>query len=141
MQASIAKALLQTPFHGKGANMFRKFVRVLAAGSLPGALMAADSTAAMMYTNRGLGEWECSGPFVSRVSWRLGSNQAGFGSQNQCFPVPVVSVGSDSLVKFDSNSPSVDHGAVAVTTSKSMATKAGEVSLAPATGAPGRPMS
>ena len=73
MQASIAKALLQTPFHGKGANMFRKFVRVLAAGSLPGALMAADSTAAMMYTNRGLGEWECSGPFVSRVSWRLGT--------------------------------------------------------------------
>jgi hypothetical protein len=46
-----------------------------------------------------------------------------------------VSVGSDSLVKFDSNNLSVDHGAVAVTTSKSMATKAGEVSVTPATGA------
>jgi hypothetical protein len=115
--------------------MFRKLVGLLLLAIVPGVLMAADTTAAMMY--------------IKGAAWVNGSSVA---HSSAVFPGDMVqtkqdsvakinvsgssvSVGADSLVKFDTNSVAVDHGAVAVSTSKSMATKAGEVSVVPATGA------
>ena len=115
--------------------MFRKFVGCVLLGIVPGALMAADSTAAMMY--------------IKGAAWVNGSSVA---HSSAVFPGDLVqtkadsvakinasgssvSVGADSLVKFDSNNISVDHGAVAVATSKSLGTKSGEVSVTPANGA------
>jgi hypothetical protein len=98
-------------------------------------MVAADTTAAMMY--------------IKGAAWVNGSavshSSAVFpGDLVQTKPDSVakinvsgssVSVGADSLVKFDNDNVSLDHGAVAVATSKSMATKSGEISVTPATGA------
>ena len=46
-----------------------------------------------------------------------------------------VMVLSDSLVKFEGDAVSIEHGSVSVATSKGMMTHAGEVTVAPATSA------
>lgn len=115
--------------------MFRKLVCCMLLGIVPGVLMAADSTAAMMYIK---GAAWVNGSAVARSSAVFPGDLVQT-KQDSVAKINAsgssVSVGSDSLVKFDNNSVSVDHGAVAVATSKSMATKSGEVSVTPATGA------
>lgn len=98
----------------------------------PLSLMAANTGAAMLYT-KGIA-W-INGSTVPRssavfpgdlVQTQLDSmaniNAAGWN----------VMVLSDSLVKFEGDAVSLEHGGVNVATSKGMATRAGEVTVAPA---------
>ena len=100
-------------------------------GLLPGALLAADSGAAMLYAK---GTAWINGASVPRSS-------AVFpGDLVQTKPDAVVHINatgssvmilSDSLVKYEGNAVSVEHGSVSVVTSNSMRTHAGEVTVVP----------
>src|SRR2546422_1409717 len=100
-------------------------------GLLPGALLAADSGAAMLYAK---GTAWINGASVPRSS-------AVFpGDLVQTKPDAVVHINatgssvmiqSDSLVKYEGNAVSVEHGAVSVATTKGMSTRAGEVVVTP----------
>lgn len=97
----------------------------------PMSLIAADSGAAMLYSK---GQAWLNGAAVP-------SSSAIFpGDLVQTRPDSVANINasgskvmilSDSMVKFDGNAVSVEHGRVLVTTSKGMATRAGDVTVAP----------
>src|SRR6059058_5716412 len=98
-------------------------------GLLPAWLLAADSGAAMLYAK---GTAWINGSSVPRSS-------AVFpGDLVQTQPNAVVHINatgssvmilSDSLVKYEGNAVSLEHGSVSVLTSKSMGTHAGEVTV------------
>ena len=97
----------------------------------PASLLAADSGAAMLYAK---GPAWINGSSVPRSS-------AVFpGDMVQTQPNAVVHINatgssvmilSDSLVKYEGNAVSVEHGSVSVVTSNSMRTHAGEVTVVP----------
>lgn len=97
----------------------------------PASLMAADSNAAMLYAK---GTAWINGTTVPRSSALFP------GDMVQTKPDSVVNINalgsnvtvlSDSLVKFEGNAISVEHGSVSVATSKGLMTRAGEVTIAP----------
>ena len=100
-------------------------------GLIPGSLLGADSGAAMLYAK---GTAWINGSTVPRSS-------AVFpGDLVQTRPDAVVHINatgssvmilSDSLVKYEGNAVSVEHGSVSVVTSNSMRTHAGEVTVVP----------
>jgi len=98
----------------------------------PLSLFAADS-AAMLYTS---GHAWVNGSHVPRSSSAIFSGDLlqtrsdSIANINQ--PGSTVQVLSDSLVQFEGGSVKIDHGAVRVSTSKLMATTAGEVKVTPA---------
>jgi len=99
--------------------------------AMPASLLGADSGAAMLYAN---GTAWINGTSVPRSS-------AVFpGDLVQTRPDAVVHINatgssvmilSDSLVKYEGNAVSVEHGKVKVATTKSMSTRAGEVVVTP----------
>jgi hypothetical protein len=99
----------------------------------PAAMYAADSNAAMLYTN---GPTWVNGAHVPRPSAAIFSGdilQTRFDSvANITEPGSSVSVQSDSLVQFEGVSVRIEHGGVTVSTSKEMATTAGNVKVTPA---------
>jgi hypothetical protein len=99
----------------------------------PAAMYAADSNAAMLYAN---GPTWVNGAHVPRPSAAIFSGdllQTRFDSvANITEPGSSVSVQSDSLVQFESMSVRIEHGGVTVSTSKEMATTAGDVKVTPA---------
>ncbi|HEY1677594.1 MAG TPA: hypothetical protein VGG04_07815 [Candidatus Sulfotelmatobacter sp.] len=98
----------------------------------PGAMFAADTNAAMLYTN---GAAWINGAHVPRASSAIFSgdilqtrsdsvaniNEAG----------SSITVLADSLVTFEGSSLDIEHGAVTVSTSRSVATTAGDVKVTP----------
>ena len=102
----------------------------------PYSLFAADSSAAMLYTN---GPAWINGAHVPRNSSAiflgdlLQTRSDTVANINQ--PGSRVMVLADSLVKFEGTSVEIDHGGVSVSTSKGMTTTAGEVKVAPASDA------
>jgi hypothetical protein len=99
----------------------------------PAAMFAADSSAAMLYTSGGA--W-VNGAHVPRSSSAIFSGdllQTRYDSvANINEPGSAVAVQSDSLVQFEGMSVRIEHGGVAVSTSKEMATTAGDVKVTPA---------
>jgi len=102
-------------------------------GVFPLSLMAADSGAAMLYAK---GSAWINGSTVPRSSAIFP------GDLVQTRPDSVANINatgssvmilSDSLVKFEGDAVSLEHGSVTVATSKGMVTRAGEVTVAPAT--------
>ena len=100
---------------------------------MPASLLGADSGAAMLYAN---GTAWINGTSVPRSSALFP------GDLVQTRPDAVVHINatgssvmilSDSLVKYEGNAVSVEHGAVKVATTKGMSTRAGEVVVTPAT--------
>ena len=98
---------------------------------MPASLLGADSGAAMLYAN---GTAWINGTSVPRSSALFP------GDLVQTRPDAVVHINatgssvmilSDSLVKYEGNTVSVEHGAVKVATTKGMSTRAGEVVVAP----------
>jgi hypothetical protein len=116
-----------------GMSALRGMVTGVLLVLFPFSLFAADSDAAMLYTS---GHAWVNGSHVPRSSSAIFSgdllqthsdsvaniNQAG----------STVQVLSDSLVQFEGSSVKIDHGAVRVSTSKLMATTAGDVKVVPA---------
>jgi len=97
----------------------------------PASLMATDTGAAMMYVKgtawvNGSGVVQSSAVFPGDLVQTKPASVAKINASGSS-----VSVLSDSTVKFDSGSVSVDHGTVAVATSKGLSTHAGEVTVAP----------
>ncbi len=101
----------------------------------PASLMAADSGAAMLYAK---GTAWLNGSTVPRSSAifpgdLVQTKPASVANINA--PGSSVMILSDSLVKFEGNAVSIEHGSVTVATSKGMSTRAGDVTVAPASSA------
>jgi hypothetical protein len=102
----------------------------------PFSLFAADSNAAMLYTN---GPAWVNGAHVPRPSSAIFSGDLlqtrsdSVANINQ--PGSTNSVLADSLVQFEGTSVRIDHGGVTVSTSKGMSTIAGDVKVSPASDA------
>jgi hypothetical protein len=119
-----------------GSSALRGMVTCVLVVLFPLLLFAADSNAAMLYTN---GPTWVNGTHVPRASSAIFSGDLlqtrsdSVADINQ--PGSTVQVLSDSLVQFEGSSVKIDHGAVRVTTSKSMATTAGDVKVTPTSNA------
>lgn len=113
-------------------SLLRKSLCWTMIAAFPASLMAADATAAMLYAK---GEAWVNGSSVPRSSAIFP------GDLVQTKPDSVVNINaagsnvmvlSDSMVKFEGNAVSIEHGSVTVATSKGMATHVGEVTVSPA---------
>jgi hypothetical protein len=119
-----------------GKSAFRKMVSCVLLFLFPGSMFAADTNAAILYTN---GAAWVNGAHVPRSSSAIFSgdllqtrsdsvaniNEAG----------SSITVHFDSLVQFEGASVEIDHGGVTVSTSKGVAAVAGDVKVAPASNA------
>ena len=96
-------------------------------------MFAADSNAAMLYTN---GTAWVNGSHVPRFSSAIFSGDLlqtrSDSLANINAPGSSITVLSDSLVEFQGSSLKIEHGGVTVSTSKGVGTTAGDVTVAPA---------
>jgi hypothetical protein len=116
-------------------SAFRKMVSCVLLLLFPASMFAADSGAAMLYSN---GTAWLNGVHVPRSSAIFSGDlvQTRPGSvANINAPGSAITVVGDSLVQFEGTSLKVEHGGVAVSTSRSVAATAGEVKVAPASNA------
>ena len=119
-----------------GRSALRGLVSCLLAVLLPGSLVAADSNAAMLYTN---GAAWINGTHVPRPSSAIfagdllqtrSDSVANINQQGS-----TIEILSDSLIRFEGTSVRIEHGAVGVSTSAKVATTAGDVKVMPASNA------
>lgn len=116
-----------------GKSGFRGMVSCVLLLMLPGSLFAAETNAAMVYTN---GATWVNGAFVPRASSAifagdlLQTRADAVANINE--PGSSITVHSDSLVQFDPWSVKVEHGGVTVSTSKGVGTTAGGIKITPA---------
>lgn len=116
-----------------GRSGFGKLVSCVLVFLFPASMLAADSNAAMLYTN---GTAWINGAHVPRSSSAiffgdlLQTRSDSLANINS--PGSTITVFSDSLVKFEGTSLNIEHGGVTVSTSKGVATTAGDVRVAPA---------
>ena len=115
-----------------GMAAFRKLVSCVLLLILPGSLMAADSGAAMLYADGAAWLNGNSVPKSSAIfSGDLVQTRSDSGASIHA-PGSSITVLGDSLVQFEGASLKVEHGGVAVATSKAMVTTAGDVRVEPA---------
>ncbi|HYM79301.1 MAG TPA: hypothetical protein VE377_25215 [Candidatus Dormibacteraeota bacterium] len=116
-----------------GKSALRGMVSCVLMVLFPGSLFAADSNAAMLHTN---GPAWVNGTHVPRPSLAIFSGDLlqtrSDSVANINEPGSSVTVMADSLVQFEGTSVRIDHGGVTVSTSKGMATTAGDVRVSPA---------
>jgi hypothetical protein len=100
---------------------------------VPAALFAADSGAAMLYSN---GTARLNGSTLPRSSAIFPGDLV----QTTADSVAKINAAgtslmvlSDTLVQFEGNAVKLEHGGVAVSTSKAMTTRAGQVTVTPST--------
>jgi hypothetical protein len=118
-----------------GMCAFRKMVSCVLLSMVPGSLLAADSGAAMLYAN---GAAWLNGSHVPNSSAIFSGDLVQTrpdSAANIHAPGSSITVLGDSLVQFEGASLKVEHGGVSVSTSKGVATTAGEVRVAPASNA------
>ena len=118
-----------------GMSAFRKMVSCVLLLIVPGSLLAADSGAAMLYAN---GAAWLNGSHVPSSSAIFAGDLVQTRSDSAAnihAPGSSVTVLGDSLVQFEGASLKVEHGGVSVSTSKGMATTAGDVRVAPVSNA------
>ena len=119
-----------------GKSAFRGMVSCVLLVLFPGSLFAADTNAAMLYTN---GAAWVNGTHVPRASSAIFSGdllQTRHDSvANINEPGSSITVLSDSLVQFEGASVDIQHGGVSVSTSKGIAATAGDVKVSPASSA------
>lgn len=113
-------------------STFRCILSCLLALLIPMQLLAADTASAMLYTNGST--WLNGGAVPKSAAVFAGDMvQTRSDSTAQIHATgSSVTVLSDSLVKFQGPEVEIEHGAVQVATSRSLATKAGEVTVKPA---------
>jgi hypothetical protein len=116
-----------------GNSAFRRMVSCVLLVLFPAAMYAADSSAAMLYTN---GPAWVNGAHVPRSSSAIFSGdllQTRFDSvANINEPGSAITVYSDSLVQFETTAIRIEHGGVTVSTSRQVGTIAGDVKVTPA---------
>src|ERR1700678_522941 len=115
-----------------GMAAFRKLVSCVLLLMMPGSLMAADSGVAMLYAD---GAAWLNGSHVPKSSAIFAGDLVQTRSDSAAnihTPGSSVTVLGDSLVQFEGASLKVEHGGVSISTSKGLATTAGDVHVAPA---------
>jgi hypothetical protein len=113
-------------------SAFRKMVSCVLLLAFPASLFAADSGAAMLYAT---GAAWVNGSHVPNASAIFAGDLVQTRSDaaaNINAPGSSITVLGDSLVQFDGASLKVEHGGVAISTSKGVAASAGDVKVAPA---------
>src|SRR6266849_5943627 len=119
-----------------GKSFVRKMVSCVLALLFPVSMFAADSGAAMLYTN---GNAWVNGAHVPRSSSAIFSGDLlqtrSDSVANINAPGSSITVLSDSLVEFEGSGVKIEHGAVTVSTSKGVATTAGDVKVSPVSSA------
>jgi hypothetical protein len=111
---------------------FRKLVSCVLLLMMPGSLIAADSGTAMLYAD---GAAWLNGSHVPKSSAIFAGDLVQTRSDSAAnihAPGSSVTLLGDSLVQFEGASLKVEHGGVFVSTSKGLATTAGDVRVAPA---------
>ncbi len=117
-----------------GMSAFRRMVSCVLLLIVPASLFAADSGAAMLYAD---GAAWLNGSHVPKSSAIFAGDlvQTQYSAANIHAPGSSITVLGDSLVEFEGTSLKVEHGGVSVSTSKGVATTAGDVRVAPASDA------
>jgi hypothetical protein len=119
-----------------GKSAFRGLVSCVLMVLFPGSLFAADSNAAMLYTN---GAAWVNGAHVPRSASSIFSGDLlqtrSDSVANINEPGSSITVLADSLVQFQGASVDIQHGGVTVATSKEIYATAGDVKVAPASNA------
>jgi hypothetical protein len=116
-------------------SAFRKMVSCVLLLIVPASVFAADSGAAMLYAN---GAAWLNGSHVPNSSAIFAGDMVQTRSDSAAnihAPGSSITVLGDSLVKFEGASLNVEHGGVSVSTSKGVATTAGDVRVAPVSNA------
>jgi hypothetical protein len=116
-----------------GRFFVRKLVSCVLVLLFPASMFAADSSAAMLYTN---GTAWVNGAHVLRFSSAIFSGDMlqtrADSVANINAPGSSITVHSDSLVEFQGSALKIEHGGLTISTSKGVATTAGDVMIAPA---------
>src|SRR5580658_760565 len=118
-----------------GMSAFPRVVSCVLLLIVPASLVAADSGAAMLYAD---GAAWLNGSHVPKSSAIFAGDLVQTRSDSAAnihAPGSSITVLGDSLVQFEGVSLKVEHGAVSVSTSKGVATTAGDVRVAPASNA------
>ena len=118
-----------------GMSAFRKMVSCVLLCIVPASLFAADPGAAMLYAN---GAAWLNGSHVPNSSAIFAGDLVQTRSDSAAnihAPGSTITVLGDSLVQFEGVSLKLEHGGVSVSTSKSVATIAGDVRVAPVSNA------
>src|SRR5580658_2196533 len=118
-----------------GMSAFHRVLSCVLLLIVPASLLAADSGAAMLYANGAA--WLNGGHVPSSSAIFTGDlvQTRSDSAANIHEPGSRITVLGDSLVQFEGVSLKVEHGAVSVSTSKGVATTAGDVRVAPASNA------
>jgi hypothetical protein len=114
-----------------GISAFRRVVSFLLLLIVPAALFGADSGAALLYADGGT--W-LNGTHVPNPSAIFAGDLVQTRSNSAAnihASGSSITVLSDSLVQFEGTSLKVEHGGVSVSTSRSLATTAGDIKVAP----------
>jgi hypothetical protein len=117
-----------------GRSAFSGVVSCVLSILFPLSLFAADSNAAMLYTS---GAAWVNGAHVPRSTSAiffgdlLQTRSDSIAKINQ--PGSTITVLSDSLITFEGDSLNIEHGGVAVSTSRAVSTSAGDIKVTPAT--------
>ncbi|MGC2057288.1 MAG: hypothetical protein WA653_03450 [Candidatus Sulfotelmatobacter sp.] len=118
-----------------GMAAFRRMVSCVLLLGFPASLFSADSGAAMLYAHGAAWVNGAHVPASSAIfTGDLVQTRSDSGA-NINAPGSSITVLGDSLVKFEGSSLNVEHGGVAVATSKGVATIAGDVHVVPASNA------
>jgi hypothetical protein len=115
---------------------FRRMASCVLLLLFPGSLFAADSNAAMLYTN---GAAWVNGAHVPRSSSAIFSGDLLQTPADSIANInelgSSITVLAESLVQFGVSSVRIEHGEVSVSTSKEVSTTAGDVKITPASAA------
>ena len=113
-------------------SLCRRVLGCVMIGIMPAAMFAADTGAAMLYTNgttwlNGAGIPKTSAVFAGDLIQTKEDSVANINASGSS-----VIVLADSMVEFEGNAVKLEHGGVTVSTSKALATHAGELTVTPA---------
>ena len=112
--------------------LYLKILSSLLVLILPGALFAADRPAAMLYSH---GTALLNGHSIARSSAIFFGDQVqpnADSAANINASVSIVLVLNDSLVEYQDDAVQLEHGGISVSTSKLLATRAGDITVSPA---------
>jgi len=116
-----------------GESAWRQMASCVLLVLFPFSMFAADSSAAMLYTN---GPAWINGVHVPRASCAIFSGDMLQTRSDSVANInesgSTITVLSDSMVQFEPSSVRIEHGGVTVSTSKGVATTAGDVKVTPA---------
>jgi hypothetical protein len=112
--------------------LYLKIVSCMMVVIFPAALFAADQPAAMLYSH---GTALLNGDSIARSSAIFSGDliqTSADSAANINASGSIVLVLNESLVKYQGNAVELEHGGVTISTSKAMATRAGDVTVSPA---------